>query len=65
MSDIIPSVGAVVPTPITRQDVVTKVFEGSHPGPTQVPSTVYNVTIYDINGKLQTVTNSHVINYTV
>ena len=52
-------------TTTTRQDVVTKVYEGTEPGTTQVHSTVYNVTIYDINGKLQTVTNSHVINYTV
>jgi len=65
MPDIIPSVGAIVPTTTTRQDVVTKVYEGTEPGTTQVHSTVYNVTVYDINGKLQTVTNSHVINYTV
>tara|TARA_B100001939_G_scaffold303874_1_gene281846 strand:- start:499 stop:696 length:198 start_codon:yes stop_codon:yes gene_type:complete len=65
MADMIPSVGATIPTTTTRQDVVTKIFEGSHPGTTQIQSTVYNVTVYDINGKLQTVTNSHVINYTV
>ena len=65
MSDIIPSVGAVVPTTITRQDVVTKVFEVSHPGTTQVQSTVYNVTIYDRSGSLQQVTNSYQVNYLV
>ncbi len=65
MPDMIPSVGAVVPTSTTRQDVVTKVYEGATPGSTKVHSTVYNVTVYDINGRLQTVTNSHVINYTV
>ena len=65
MPDLIPSVGAVVPSTNTRQEVVTKVYKGDRPGTTQVHSTVYNITIYDVNGKLQTVTNSHVINYTV
>jgi len=65
MADMIPAVGAIIPSTTSRQEVVTKVYEGARPGTTQVHSTVYNITIYDINGKLQTVTNSHVINYTV
>ena len=40
MTDIIPSVGAIIPTTTTRQDVVTKVYEGTEPGTTQVHSTV-------------------------
>ena len=65
MADMIPTVGAIIPSTTSRQEVVTKVYEGDRPGTTQVHSTVYNITIYDVNGKLQTVTNSHVINYTV
>jgi hypothetical protein len=65
MADMIPAVGAIIPSTTSRQEVVTKVYEGDRPGSTQVHSTVYNITIYDVNGKLQTVTNSHVINYTV
>lgn len=65
MADMIPAVGAIIPSTTSRQEVVTKVYEGDQPGTTQVHSTVYNITIYDVNGKLQTVTNSHVINYTV
>ena len=65
MADMIPAVGAIIPSTTSRQEVVTKVYEGDRPGTSQVHSTVYNITIYDVNGKLQTVTNSHVINYTV
>ena len=65
MADMIPAVGAIIPSTTSRQEVVTKVYEGDRPCTTQVHSTVYNITIYDVNGKLQTVTNSHVINYTV
>ena len=65
MADMIPAVGAIIPSTTSRQEVVTKVYEGDRPGTTQVHSTVYNITIYDVNGKLQTVTNAHVINYTV
>jgi len=65
MADMIPTVGAIIPSTTSRQEVVTKVYEGDRPGTSQVHSTVYNITIYDVNGKLQTVTNSHVINYTV
>ena len=65
MADMIPAVSAIIPSTTSRQEVVTKVYEGHRPGTTQVHSTVYNITIYDVNGKLQTVTNSHVINYTV
>ncbi len=66
MADMIPAIGAIIPSTTSRQEVVTKVYEGTWILPiSQVYSTVYNITIYDVNGKLQTVTNSHVINYTV
>jgi len=64
MSEI-SSIHSVIPTTYTQRDVVTKVYQGDAPGETKVVSTYYNVTTYDYMGKLQTVTNSHVIDYLV
>lgn len=65
MHEIIPSIHSVVPTTYAQSHVITKVYQGNGPGETKVVSTVYNVTTYDYMGKLQTVTNSHVIDYLV
>ena len=65
MNEIIPSIHSVIPTTYTNRDVVTKVYQGDAPGETRVVSTYYNVTIYDYMARLQTVTNSHVIDYLV
>ena len=57
MPEIIPSINSVIPTSYGQTHTVTKVYQGDGP--------VYNVTTYDYMGKLQTVTNSHVIDYLV
>ena len=65
MPEIIPSINSVIPTTYGHTHTVTKVYQGDVPGETKVVSTFYNVTIYDYMGKLQTVTNSHVIDYLI
>ena len=65
MAETIPSIHSTIPVTHTLRDVVTKVYQGDVPGETKVVSTFYNVTIYDYMGKLQTVTNSHVIDYLI
>ena len=65
MAETIPSIHSTIPVTHTLRDVVTKVYQGDVPGETKVVSTFYSVTIYDYKGKLQTVTNSHVIDYLI
>jgi len=41
------------------------IVEGAIPGQKKIVETFYNVTVYDKNGTLQEVTNSHQVSYLV
>ena len=54
-----------VATSYTLSQVISKTYKGRNPGDLQVVATTYEVTIYDKNGSLSTVHNSHQVDYKV
>jgi len=60
--DTVSAVSAI-PTSYTSTQVVYRTYEGKNPGDVRVIATTYEVTVYDKNGKLETVTNTHQADY--
>ena len=54
-----------VATSYTLSQVINRAYEGKNPGDLQIVVTTYEVTIYDKNGSLSTVSNSHQVDYKV
>ena len=61
--DSVAPVSAPVPVSYTSKHIEYKTREGRDPGELMVTATTYEVTVYDKNGKLETVTNTHQADY--
>ena len=61
--DTVAAVSAIPISYTSSTQVVYKTYEGKNPGDVRVIATTYEVTVYDKNGKLETVTNTHQADY--
>tara|TARA_Y100000996_G_scaffold29989_1_gene21295 strand:- start:784 stop:975 length:192 start_codon:yes stop_codon:yes gene_type:complete len=56
---------SAIPSSYTRKQIVTNVYDTGYDGQHKVVQDVYLTTVYDAQGKINTVTTAHRVDYLV
>jgi len=57
------SVQSTVPVTNSYQYTIQRVYKGPEEGTVKIVNDVYSITMYDIGGTVQTITNKHTIDF--